>query len=587
MAEPTKRAASARSGAAKAPAKKAAAAKAAAKRPAAGRAAAAAAIPAAEAVAVATPAPPEAPRRSAPLSASGSTWSISFKAAAVVLVIAAFGLLFKLQDQSLSGPAHEDLSIGDGIPATLYLPVDADDVEDGGLPAPAAEGERPPVVVMAHGYSADRASMSGMARSLAEAGYAVLNIDLRGHGANTHGFEGDLRDDFDAAVDWATTSPYVDGERLAVLGHSMGAGAALSFATVDDRPLAVIPVSGGWEVNDAVVPKHTLFLVASGDPGRIHDRQEELAATLEAADGDVTRHEVEDRDHITVLRADDTIRSIVEFLDPIMGIERVGRAPGLVDPRMETAVLYLAVVLGLIALLGLAVGQSVPVPAAPDGRPGKPWWGVALAFGALVVTMPLLSMGGFDLLPLGAGEPIVMHLALASAVLWGGRALAKRGQVQGQLGAWLADGQWWPTRSALVGGLAAAGVIVTLLLPLAGVFHRMVPTTERAVYWVVLSIVVAPFWLAFEALTRRGKTLPANAFGAGGKVALLVVLFAGVAVGALPGVIGLIAPLLVLQYVLVEVFAGSAYARGRNVALVAVAEAVFMAYLAVTLTPVG
>ena len=93
--------------------------------------------------------------------------------------------------RSEGGPAHGEFSFGDGIPATLYLPVDAED--DGDLPEPLPKGERPPVIVMAHGYSADRASMSGMARSLARAGYAVVNIDLRGHGSNTHAFRGDLR----------------------------------------------------------------------------------------------------------------------------------------------------------------------------------------------------------------------------------------------------------------------------------------------------------------------------------------------------------------------------------------------------------
>lgn len=568
MAEPTKRAAAARTGASRSPA---------AKRPARLAAAAPTAPP--------TPPPTPPAKRSEPLEASGSTWSIAYKATAVVLVLAAFVLMLKMADQERGGPAHADVYFGDGLPATLYLPVDADD--DGDLPVPPPKGERPPVVVMSHGYSVDRASMSGMARSLARAGYAVLSIDLRGHGANTHAFQGDLRDDFDAAVDWATTSPYVDGERLAVLGHSMGASAVLGFATVDERPDAVIPVSGGSELNDAVVPKNTLFLVASGDPGQIHDRQEELAEDLAALGGKVTSKEISGTDHITVLRADDTIESIVGFLDPILGVDRDGPAPGLDDPRMKTATLYLVVVLGLIALLGLAVGQAVPVPAATGRRPGSTWWSFAVPAGALIITMPLLAIGGFDLLPLGAGQQIVMHLALTAAVLWGARALARRGQIQGELGAWLADGQWVQLRSAGPAALASAGVIVALLLPMAGVFHRMVPTAERAVYWVVLSAFAAPFFLAFEALVRRGTTVRANLLGALGKVMLLLLMFAGVGVGMLPGVLGLIITLLVLQYVLLEVFAGTVYARGRNTSVIAITEAILIAYVAVTLTPVA
>jgi dienelactone hydrolase len=503
-----------------------------------------------------------------------------------VLVLAAVVLLLRIGDQDRHGPAHEQLSIGDGIPATLYLPVDAPD--DGDFPDPPPKGHRPPVIVMAHGYSADRASMSGLARSLARAGYAVLSIDLRGHGANTHAFEGDLRDDFRAAVDYIVGSPYVDGSRLAVMGHSMGAGAALDFATVDSRPKAVIPLSGGWEANDAVVPANVLMIRGSSDPGQLKDHQDVLVKTLRAAGAKVTPHTVSGANHLTVLHDDDTVRSIVRFLDPVLGLHH-DRAPGFDDPRYATSLLYLAVVFALLASLGLAVGQAVPSPAgaAGDPRRGPSWLAFALPAGALVLTAPLLTVGGFDLLPLGAGQPIVMHLVLASAVLWGGRALAQRGQLGGRTGALLAEGTWMPLRAAVVPGLVSGGVIVALLLPLAPILHRMVPTPSRALCWVVLAVAAVPFFAAFESLVRRGRGATATLAGIGGKVLLLVVLGVGVALGLLPFVISLVFPVILLQYVMLEIFAGTAFARGRNPAVIAVTEAVLVAYLVVTLSPIS
>lgn len=581
MADPTSGARPARSGAAgRAPAKKAGATakKAAAAKPAAGIATTTEAL-----------APPAPTKREAPLAASGSTWSLAYKATALVLVFAAFVLLLRMADQERGGPAHDELSIGQGLPATLYLPVEAED--DGDFPEPKPEGQRPPVIVMAHGYSADRASMSGLARSLAEAGYAVLSVDLRGHGANTHRFEGDLRDDFATAVDWATTSPYVDGSRLAVLGHSMGAGAALDFASVDARPKAVIPVSGGWVVNDAHVPANTLLIAGSADPGRIRERQEHLATELDAKDGAaVQRVVVSGANHITILRDDETVQKIVAFLDPILEMPTRDHAPGIVDPRYKTAGLYLLVVLGLIAAIGLAVGQAVPAPATAAGpsgarRPG--WSGYALTGAALVLTVPLLAVGGFDLLPLGAGQPIVMHLGLTGAALWAARGLARRGQVQGRVGEWLRDGEWRPSRAGWISGLAGAGAVIALLLPLQGIFHRLVPTPQRALFGVVLTLVAVPFFTAFEALVRRGRGGAAVAAGIGGKVLLLVSLGIGLRLGALPPVITLITPLLIFQYVLLEIYAATAYARGRNTAMIAVTEAVLIAFMAVSLTPVG
>ena len=300
----------------------------------------------------------EAPaRRSAPLAASGSTWSLAYRVTAVVLVLAAFLLLLKLNDQQQGGPAHGEFSLGDGIPATLYLPVDAED--DGDLPEPLPKGERPPVIVMAHGYSADRASMSGMARSLAEAGYAVVNIDLRGHGSNTHAFRGDLRDDFAAAVDWATTTPWVDGSRLAVLGHSMGAGAALDFATVDNRAKAVVPVSGGWVANDAVTPAHTLFLVGvrrprphRGAPGHAGPRAAEAPAGRSPSG----------RSRPTTSRSSATAPPSVRSRSSSTrssSIHRDGPTPGLDDPRMNDR--------GALPARGAGAHRG----ARPRRRPGR------------------------------------------------------------------------------------------------------------------------------------------------------------------------------------------------------------------------
>ena len=94
------------------------------------------------------------------------------------------------------------------------------------------------------------------------------------------------------------------------------------------------------------------------------------------------------------------------------------------DPRLKTAALYLLVALALIAMLGAVVGRVAPAGPATATRPGPAWSGFALVTGALVLTMPVLTQGRWDLLPLGAGQPIVMHLALAAAVLWGLRAVA-------------------------------------------------------------------------------------------------------------------------------------------------------------------
>lgn len=498
--------------------------------------------------------------------------------AGLIVLFTAFSAL-RLGSLEREGPAHTDLSIGNGIPATLYLPFEDD---DGDLPYQRPEGERPPVVVVAHGYSADQAVMSPMARSLAEAGYAVLTFDFRGHGSNTNHFSGDLTDDLTAVVDWLERSPQVDGTRIAVLGHSMGASAVLDFATLDDRPRAVIPVSGGYQLYDEVVPDNVFLMVAENDPGVIHDRQANIAADLADADTHLVTSEIAGKDHITILYSNTAITQLVEFLDPIMGIERAGESPGLDDPRLDVAVRSLVLTVVVIGLLGLLVGRFVE-PAESSAGAG----GLLLIAGALALTYPIMATGGVNVLPLGAGQPVISQLLLAAGLLWGLRVMVQRELVTGPVASWIGTGPWLPLRTVAGPGLAAGAAVFVLFLPLGGVIHRLVPTPERLVLWVIITVMALPFFAAFESLVRRGGTWAALGWGLLGRLILLLALVVGLGAGVLPPVIALVVPLLVGQYVLLEVFAATCYARGRNPAVIAVTESVVIAWIVVTLTPIG
>jgi hypothetical protein len=266
-----------------------------------------------------------------------------------------------------------------------------------------------------------------------------------------------------------------------------------------------------------------------------------------------------------------------------MGVTRTAPA-GLVDPRLGTTALYLLVAAVIVALLGRLVGRFV-APSVTSTSAGA----LLLVGGALLVTMPLLATGGIPVLPLGASEPIVMHLALAGALLWTLRLLARRGRLTGRVATWLGDGgtPWLPLREVAAPGVAAGLAMFVLLAPAGLVFHRLVPNVDRALLWVVMAALALPFFAAFEAIVRRGSTRASIGWGLLGRLVLLVVLVVGVTVGVLPFVIILVIPLLVLQYVFLEIFAATAYAAGRNPAVIAVVDAVFVAWLAVMLSPIG
>jgi dipeptidyl aminopeptidase/acylaminoacyl peptidase len=103
-----------------------------------------------------------------------------------------------------------------------------------------------PAVLVMHGWGANASLMLSSAAPLSDAGFAVLLVDARCHGASgDEAFTSLPRfaEDIEAALDWLALSPQVDATRLGVIGHSVGAGAALFSATRRSDIRAVISIS--------------------------------------------------------------------------------------------------------------------------------------------------------------------------------------------------------------------------------------------------------------------------------------------------------------------------------------------------------
>lgn len=108
----------------------------------------------------------------------------------------------------------------------------------GQLPAPA--------VVVMHGWGANASLMLPALAPLHAAGFAVLLMDARCHGQSDDAAFTSLprfAEDIEAGLDWLRQQNSVDAKRLAVMGHSVGAGAALLCATRRPDVRAVISLS--------------------------------------------------------------------------------------------------------------------------------------------------------------------------------------------------------------------------------------------------------------------------------------------------------------------------------------------------------
>lgn len=109
---------------------------------------------------------------------------------------------------------------------------------------PAAP-DAPQVVVM-HGWGANAQSMLPLAAALHRRGFALLLVDARSHGRSDHDTFSSMprfAEDIDAALDWLAARPGLSQPPTAVLGHSVGAAAALLVASRRRDIGAVISLS--------------------------------------------------------------------------------------------------------------------------------------------------------------------------------------------------------------------------------------------------------------------------------------------------------------------------------------------------------
>ena len=106
------------------------------------------------------------------------------------------------------------------------------------LPAPSAQG----TLVLVHGWGGNAELMLPLAVPLRRAGLNLLLFDARNHGrsdADTFSSLPRFAEDLGAAIAWLKHRHPWRGARVAVLGHSVGAAAAL-FAASRNRDIAAV-----------------------------------------------------------------------------------------------------------------------------------------------------------------------------------------------------------------------------------------------------------------------------------------------------------------------------------------------------------
>ncbi|WP_415259227.1 alpha/beta hydrolase [Thauera phenylacetica] len=148
-------------------------------------------------------------------------------------------------EPSALGLAFETLRIGTENGKSLHAWFIPGPARAAVAEAEAATAAAPAVLVM-HGWGGNAALMLPLARPLHEAGYATLFVDARCHGASDDDSFASLprfAEDTEHAFAWLSTRAGVDPARIALLGHSVGAGAVLFAASRTPQVAAVVSVA--------------------------------------------------------------------------------------------------------------------------------------------------------------------------------------------------------------------------------------------------------------------------------------------------------------------------------------------------------
>jgi dienelactone hydrolase len=143
-----------------------------------------------------------------------------------------------------------------------------------------------PTVLLLHGFGQDRSVWQDFARNqLLPVGFAVLNLDLRGHGASTRQGGSNIAADpswrsdptkfcadIESAVRWLKSRDEVDPNRIAVMGCDLGADLAFVASGKYEEIRAAISVSGDAQnakrlagTDQDFQPHSILYIATQGD----------------------------------------------------------------------------------------------------------------------------------------------------------------------------------------------------------------------------------------------------------------------------------------------------------------------------------
>lgn len=482
----------------------------------------------------------------------------------VLVAIGSILVLLSLTQILSAGQDLEIIKIPDSDPpVTIFAPS-------------KAAGDPRPVVLVGHGFAGSELLMRGFSLPLANAGYIVVAWDFDGHGRNPRPYPQDNATDAllanaEAALETARAHGFVTSDQVAILGHSMGSGVALSFGVEHPDTAATIAISPVPRPVTPSLPNNLLLMAGDLEPQFV-ENAEQLLAEAGGAGGDPNvRNARELRvipgvEHISILFKADSHVVARDWLD-----DTFGQQPGAVDYRDRRMVWYGLGIVGVL-LIGWALTPLLDQTSSTQHTPQTLWRRLFAPVGGAIsasILLWILNVLGVKLdAPLGL---VVGGYALVWLGLAGFISLAL-------LGFRLSP---FSTRF-LLSGLAAFAVLwlgVGILSNFVWIPWLLIP--KRLILWLVGVLLTLPWFLAI-AETLRGEGFLRRFAGWISHSILLAVGFV-LSMRLIPGlyVLILVLPLLPVILGLVEL----ATARLRGSWPYAICGALFLSWTLVAVFP--
>lgn len=159
-----------------------------------------------------------------------------------------------------------------------------------GVPAPI------PAVLLLHGYGEDRKVWESLKTMFVAQGWAVMSLDLRGHGDSKtknqrtitaspewRSTSHDFAQDIDPALDWLKRQPRLDSKKIVIVGYDIGANLALVSSGKFSEVRSVVAIKP--------VLKEALEMAGSAQDFRPHAA---LVVTADAAEGNQIKQYAKD-----------------------------------------------------------------------------------------------------------------------------------------------------------------------------------------------------------------------------------------------------------------------------------------------------